>query len=303
MKSSIAGLIGIVALALLVAGHYLGLGYTAGVSILLAVIFGYGWPHYLAIPAKKTLGTVIAATGAAAALTAAMAEGKDYLAWTPIYIAVGFGAVMVVQLIRGTGQKRRLESTLGAGAGVVIAGFACGWVASYRFLGEPGMTFIVAISAAVALLAGMLPWPDRMSAPLAIVLAVLAGPLTALLVSDVRIVPAAVLAIVVAAIIAAFRRLRTLTLPLIASPALNVADLVSEANGEGALQGASDAALSASGTAVTGAALAPVASSAPSPSSQPASALTRAISTAAAALAPILSIGAIVYFVEKILLS
>lgn len=301
MKSSIAGLIGIVALALLVAGHYLGLEYTAGVSILLAVIFGYGWPHYLAIPAKKTLGTVIAATGAVAALTAAMAEGKDYLAWTPIYIAVGFGAVMVVQLIRGTGQKRRLESTLGAGAGVAIAGFACGWVASFRFLGEPGMTFIVAISAAVALLAGMLPWPDRLSAPLAIVLAALAGPLTALLVSDVRIVPAAVLAIVVASIIAAFRRLRTLTLPLIASPALNVADVVNEGSGEGALEGASDAVARASDTAVTGAALAPEVSSAPS--SRPASAPARAISTAAAALAPVLSIGAIVYFVEKILLS
>ncbi|MDD0859200.1 hypothetical protein NHF46_18680 [Arthrobacter alpinus] len=119
------------------------------------------------------------------------------------------------------------------------------------------MTFIVAISAAVALLAGMLPWPDRLSAPLAIVLAALAGPLTALLVSDVRIVPAAVLAIVVASIIAAFRRLRTLTLPLIASPALNVADVVSEGSGEGALEGASDAVASASDTAVTGAALAP----------------------------------------------
>lgn len=294
MKSSIAGLIGILALALLVAGHYLGLEYTVGVSILLAVIFGYGWPHYLAIPAKKTLGTVIAATGAAAALTAGMAEGKDYLAWTPIYIAVGFGAVMVVQLIRGTGQKRRLESTLGAGAGVAIAGFACGWVASFRFLGEPGMTFIVAVSAAVALLVGMLPWPDRLSAPLAVVLAALAGPLTALLFSDVRIVPAAILAIVVAAVIAAFRRLRTLTAPLTASAAPSNAGFVSDENGEGALVSTSEDALVD-------------ASSAPESSSPPiiraTSAPVRAMSAAAAALAPILSIGAIVYFVEKILLS
>lgn len=244
MKSSTAGLIGIVALALLVAGHYLGLGFAMGVSIALAAVFGYGWPHYLGIPAKKTLGTVIAVTGAGSALTAGLTGGGDYLVWTPIFIAVGFGAVMVVQLIRGTGQKHRLESTLGAGAGVAMAGFACGWVASLRFLGEPGMTLIVAISTAVALVAGMLPWPDRVVAPLAIVLAALAGPLAALMFSDMRILPATILGVLVAAVVAAFRRLRTLTGPQRLS-----------------------------------------------------------IGSAAAALAPVMSMGALVYFVEKMLLS
>ena len=243
MKSSIAGLIGIIALALLVTGHYLGLGYTVGVSIALAVAFGYGWPHYLGVPAKKPLGIVIALTGAGAALTAGLTASTDYLAWTPLYIAAGFGALMVVQLIRGAEQKRRLESILGAAAGVAIGGFACGWVASLRFLGEPGMTLIVAISAAVALLAGMLPWPDRVLAPLTIALAVLAGPLAALLFSDVRIVPAAILGALVGAVIAASHRLRTLT-----GPAKTSLGLI------------------------------------------------------AAALAPILSLGALVYFVEKMIL-
>lgn len=243
MKSSIAGLIGIIALALLVAGHFLGLGWAVGVSLALAVAFGYGWPHYLNIPAKKTLGTVLAVTGAAAALTAGMTVDGDYLAWTPIYLALGFGAVMVVQLLRGTGQKRRLESTLGAGGGVAIAGFACGWVGSFRFLDGPGMTLIIAISTAVALLVGMVNWPDRVLAPLAIVLATLAGPLAALLFSDVRIVPAAILGLLVGAVITSFRRLRTL-----AGPARNLLGMV------------------------------------------------------AAAVAPILSLGGLVYFVEKMLL-
>ena len=211
MKSSFAGLVGILALAAIVAGHALGLGYGIGVGVVLSAVFGLGWPHYLGIPAKKTLGTVIALTGAASSLTAGLSEGPDYLVWTPLFIAVGFGAVLVVQLIRGTGQSHRLESTLGAGAGVAIAGFIGGWVASYRFLGDPGMTLITAISAAVALLAGMLPWPDRVGAPLAIVLAALAGPLAALVFSDLRIVPAAVLGALVAAVIASFHRLRTLT--------------------------------------------------------------------------------------------
>ncbi|SEF00819.1 hypothetical protein SAMN04489740_3698 [Arthrobacter alpinus] len=243
MKSSAAGLIGIVALALLVSGHYVGLGYSVGVSVLLSVIFGYGWPHYLGIPAKKTLGTIIALTGAGSSLSVGLSQGSDYLMWTPVYIALGFGAIMVVQIIRGTGQKHRLESTLGSGAGVLISGFVCGWVASLRYLGEPGLTLIVGISAAVAVIAGMLPWPDRAGAPLAIGLAALAGPLAALLFSDVRILPAMVLGIIAGAVIAAFHRLRTL-----------------------------------SGAPV------------------------RLIGVAAASLAPILPLGSLLYFVEKILL-
>jgi hypothetical protein len=79
---------------------------------------------------------------------------------------------------------------------------------------------------------------------LAIVLAALAGPLAALMFSDVRIVPAIVLGALVAAVVAAFRRLRTLT----------------------GTQGLS-------------------------------------FGSAAAALAPVLSMGALVYFVEKMLLA
>jgi hypothetical protein len=244
VKSSLAGLAGIIALAAIVAGHYFGLGYIVGVAVALAAAFGFGWPHYLGIPAKKTLGTVIALTGAAAAMTSGLTADANFLVWTPIFIALGFGAVMVVQLIRGTGQAHRLESTLGAGAGVLIAGFAGGWVASYRFLGEPGMTLVTAISAAVALAVGMLSWPDRVLAPLAIVLAALAGPLAGLLFSELRVLPAAVLGALVAAVIASFRRLGTLT-----GPVRNVAGGLS------------------------------------------------------AAVAPVLSLGAMVYFIDKLLLT
>lgn len=244
MKSSITGLSGLLALAALVAGNYWGLGYLVGAVAVIAVVFGFGWPHYLGIPAKKTLGTVIALTGVASALAAGLSAEVNTFGWSPIFVAVGFGAVMAVQLIRGTGQKHRLESTLGAGAGVALAGFGGGWVASQQFLEDPGMSTFISISAAVALLIGMLPWPDRVNAPLAIVLAGLAGPLAATLVSDVRIVPAAIIGVLIGAVIASFRSLRTLTGP---------------------------------------------------PKST--------FGAVSAALAPILSMGALVYFVEKLLLT
>lgn len=210
MKSSLAGLVGIIALAAIVAGHGVGLGLSAVVCVLLSIVFGLGWPHYLGIPAKKTLGGIIAGVGVFASVTTAYTTDSDYLVWSPIFIAVGFGAVMVVQLIRGTGQSHRLESTIGAGAGVLIAGLGAGWVASLRFLGEPGMTVITVVAAAAALAVGMLPWPDRICAPVAIVFAALAGTLTALLVSELRLIPALIVGVLVGAVIASFRRLHTL---------------------------------------------------------------------------------------------
>ncbi len=206
MKSYIAGLVGILALALLLLGHYLGLAWSVGAAAALAVVFGAGWPHALAIPARKTLGAVIALTGAASALTAGLTRGSEYLAWTPIYIAVGFGLVMTVQVIRGTGQVRRLESTLGAGAGVAVAGFGGGWVASLRMLEEPSLS--VVISAAVAVMLGMLPWPDRILAPLTIAMAALVCPLVAVVFLAESLVAGLVLGLMVGAVMAAARRLR-----------------------------------------------------------------------------------------------
>lgn len=210
MKSYIAGPVGIFALALLAAASYLGPGWSVGAALALAVVFGVGWPHALAIPARKTLGAVIALTGAASALSAGLSDGAEHLAWTPIYIAVGFSLVMMIQVIRGTGQVRRLESTLGAGAGVAVAGFAGGWVASLRLLEEPALTACVAISAAVALLLGMLSWPDRVLAPLTVGLAALACPLAAFMLLDGHVVPALALGLVVGAVMAAARRLRVM---------------------------------------------------------------------------------------------
>ncbi len=207
MKSWTMGIAGVVALVVIIAGSYGTLGVSLSAGIVLSAVLGIGWPHYLGIPAKKTLGCVIALTGVCAALTAAFTPGPGYLRWLPVLLAVGVGAVFVVQLIRGTGQSHRLESTLGASAGVLLAGLGSGWIASHRFTGETAMTLIAGVSALVALLIGMIRWPDRVIAPLAIILAALAGPLAALLVSDLHIFQAAIIGAVIAAVLMSFRRL------------------------------------------------------------------------------------------------
>ena len=204
------GVAGMAGLAAIIAGVYTSREVLVGVAVAIAAAIGVGWPHFLRIPAKKTLAAVIAVPGAGAAVGAGLAPAPGYLDWTPAFIALGMIAVFVVQLIRGTGQAQRLESTLGCCAGVLLACLGSGWIAGARFNGVREMLLVAAISAAVALLAGLIRWPDSIVAPLGIVMAGLAGPLAGLVFSDIAVLPAAIFGVVVGAVLASFRRLVTL---------------------------------------------------------------------------------------------
>jgi hypothetical protein len=204
------GVVGIAGLAAIIAGVYTSREALVAVAVASAAAVGIGWPHFLRIPAKKTLAAVISLAGSGAALAAAYAPAPGYLDWTPPFIALGIMAIFVVQLIRGTGQAQRLESTLGCSVGVLLACLGAGWIAGARFNGVREMLLVAAISAAVALLAGLIRWPDSIVAPLGIVLAGLAGPLAGLVLSDIAILPAAVFGVVVGAVLVSFRRLVTL---------------------------------------------------------------------------------------------
>ncbi|MGG5170926.1 permease [Pseudarthrobacter sp. J1738] len=208
--SSLVGLIGLLGLTLLVGGSYLAApAHTVAVAVVAALI-GLGWPHFLGIPARKTLGAVLGLSAVASVVTAAMTKAPGFLEWTPAFIALGCMAVMLVQLIRGTGQAARLESTLGACAGVMLAALSAGWIANTRYNGVSEMVLVAGISAAVALLVGMIRWPDRIVAPLGVVMAALAAPLSGLVFSDLAVVPAAVTGVVVASVLMSFRRLVSL---------------------------------------------------------------------------------------------
>ncbi|MGM9472358.1 permease [Pseudarthrobacter sp. YS3] len=210
MGSWVIGLAGISGLVAIIAGLYVSREALTAVAVLIALAVGVGWPHFLRIPAKKTLAAVIGLPGAGAAAAAGFVPAPGFLDWTPAFIALGMMAVFVVQLIRGTGQAQRLESTLGCCAGVLLSCLGAGWVAGARFNGVKEMLLVAAISAAVALLAGLIRWPDSIIAPLGIILAGLAGPLAGLVFSDIAVLPAAIFGVVVGAVLVSFRRLVTL---------------------------------------------------------------------------------------------
>jgi hypothetical protein len=201
------GVIGLAGLAAVVAGAYSSPQALLAVAVLTAVGVGIGWPHFLGIPAKKTLAALIGLPGVGSAVAAAYVPAPAFLDWTPAFIAAGVLAVFVMQLLRGTGQAQRLESTLGSCVGVLLSCLGAGWIACSRFNGVREMFLVAAVSAAIALLAGLIRWPDRVVAPLGIAGAGLAGPLAGLVFSDIAVIPAAVAGIVVGAVLVSFRRL------------------------------------------------------------------------------------------------
>ena len=176
-------------------------------GVLTAVGVGIGWPHFLGIPARKTLAVLIGLPGVGSAITATYLPAPGFLDWTPSFMAAGVMAVFVMQLIRGTGQAQRLESTLGSCAGVMLSCLGAGWIACFRFNGVREMLLVAAISAAIALLAGLIRWPDRVVAPLGVIGAGLAGPLAGLVFSDIAVLPAVIVGVVVGAVLVSFRRL------------------------------------------------------------------------------------------------
>lgn len=204
------GAFGMAGLVAIIAGVYTSPEALLAVAVIVALAVGIGWPHFLRIPAKKTLATVIALPGVGSALAAGFVPAPGFLDWTPAFMALGMMAVFVVQLIRGTGQAQRLESTLGCCAGVLLSCLGAGWIAGARFNGVREMLLVAAVSAAVALLAGLIRWPDSIVAPLGIVMAGLAGPLAGLVFSDIAVLPAAIFGVVVGAVLVSFRRLVTL---------------------------------------------------------------------------------------------
>jgi hypothetical protein len=201
------GTIGLAGLAVFIGGAYTSPQVLLGVAVAVALAVGIGWPHFLGIPAKKTLAAIIGLPGVGSAVAATYVPAPGFLDWTPAFIAAGVMAVFLMQLLRGTGQAQRLESTLGSSAGVLLSCLGAGWIAASRFNGVKEMLLVAGISAAFALLAGLIRWPDRIVAPLGIVLAGLTAPLAGLIFSNIAVIPAAVVGVVVGSVLVSLRRL------------------------------------------------------------------------------------------------
>lgn len=124
----------VVSAASLALASWFGTAALTVVVCLICAVVALGWPQLMGVTARTSLSAVIAAAGAVAAVGAAIASGVDTLFfWSSVALAFGVIAVFVIQVLRGTGRPHRLESTLGAIAGVVVTTSAAGWVAGLRY--------------------------------------------------------------------------------------------------------------------------------------------------------------------------
>jgi hypothetical protein len=142
------------------------------VSVLVLAI-ALGWPQLLGAPARKSLTAVLALAGLAATWAVVVWPGRDpgegpeafgasFLEPVAVCMALGVLAAFMVQLFRGAGSPLRLESTAGTITGVAAVCAGAGWTALARHDAGP-LALSVAVSLAVAALAGLVPRPARLS--------------------------------------------------------------------------------------------------------------------------------------------
>lgn len=132
------------------------------IMAVLVLLFAWGWPQLLALPA-------LAGTRVLLLLVAVAAFGAVWLSGDLQHLAVvgalSLVAAFVREFARRDGRPRLVESLAASAAGIVVVLSAAGWVA----VGEGPAQLTVVITAGVALAAGaacaavpLPPWPHAL---------------------------------------------------------------------------------------------------------------------------------------------
>ena len=151
-----------------------GVAWQFGGYVVAAAVVGIGWTRLLQVPTGWGIGWIVVGTGVVGAVVAAL-DGRGQLSWLPAVLAVGVIVAFVHQMGRGDGRPRLVESLSAAVFGQAVVLFGGGWLVLDAPGGTPGPGVVGAVSCTVALLVTSLPWPRRITLPLATVASCLAG--------------------------------------------------------------------------------------------------------------------------------
>lgn len=233
----------LISAAALALTSWLGTAALTVVVCLICAVVALGWPQLMGVTARGSLSAVIAAAGIVAAVGASIAAEVDTLFfWSSVSLAFGIIAVFLIQVLRGTGRPHRLESTLGACAGVVVTTTAAGWVAGLRYpaslaeggeasdvmgflsvrglmpyedwgvlgvTGPGGELSVVGLAAATLFIGSLiacLPWRDALSLPLVVLGSAAAAVGLAVLWGELTLLFAGIIGLSAGALLACFRR-------------------------------------------------------------------------------------------------
>jgi hypothetical protein len=182
--------------------------YALGAALLVAVVaVASGWPLLLGLPTPRGTTAVVALGGAVAVAVVGLTRDEPYLRWLPVVLGLAIVAEFGHQLLRRDMRPRLVESVTGVVTGVVLVVLGAGWMGALHAARGPELVLVGAAACVVASAATALPWPQRNTAPSAVVAAVAFGALACRLLPDSQAVPAAVVGLGVGAVVAVSDRL------------------------------------------------------------------------------------------------
>ncbi|HZI97069.1 MAG TPA: hypothetical protein VFD41_06035 [Actinomycetales bacterium] len=202
------------ALAAVVLAGLVALAATAGGNVLAAalvvavVVVATGWPGLLSLPTQRGSTTIIALCGAAAVAVATLTTDQPLLRWLPVVLAVSVIVAFWHQLLRRDMRPRLVESVTGVVAAVIVVELAAGWAAALKSPSGLDVVLVGVTGVAAAAAATALPWPQRLTGPMALV----AAPASAALAGgflSISSLAAALVGLGCAVIVVAFDRLLT----------------------------------------------------------------------------------------------
>lgn len=209
MTRAVSAVTGIVLAALVVLGAAAATPVLVAALVLVVVTVASGWPGLLSLPTQRGSTTIIALCGAAAVGVVAFTDGEPLLRWLPVVLALSVIVAFWHQLLRRDMRPRLVESVTGVVSGVVAVELAAGWAAALEAPGGLPLVIVGATAVVAALAATAVPWPQRLTTPLALVAGPAFAALAAKVQGDIQATDAAVIGFVVALVVVALDRLLT----------------------------------------------------------------------------------------------
>ncbi|KQX61602.1 hypothetical protein [Angustibacter sp. Root456] len=155
--------------AVIVLGSFAGPVLAAAAVALTALAMAWGWPDLLDLPSPRGTRAVVALAGAGCALAVAATPDEPRLRWLALAVALGVLAEFVHQLARRDARPRLVESVTGSVMGIAVLASLSALVALPATAVSATGVVVWGAGVVTALAGVLLPWPGRLSYPVAVV--------------------------------------------------------------------------------------------------------------------------------------
>ena len=208
MSAVIAAGVSMAAASLVAVTGYSGQMFLAAAIGLMVLVMAIGWGPLLDLPDARGSALLVMATGAVGVAMALWAPDPDQpLGGFASVLAVSVIAAFVHEMVRRPNRPALLESVSGTLSGQVMALLAAGWLLLPQARLGAATLFVAAIAVACARAATALPWPVNVTGWVAFAAGAAGAALAGYTFGPIRLGPAIVMGLAVAAVVAAMDRL------------------------------------------------------------------------------------------------